>query len=465
VATLSFLGATRQVTGSCYLLSTARSRILIECGMFQGPPEVEQQNERPFPFNPAEIDAVVLSHAHLDHSGLLPKLQRDGFRGRIYATPPSLDLLDILLKDAAFLNEKDAEWENRRRERSGRDLVAPLYTREDAEAALALTSPLAYGEIARIAPDIDLRYRDAGHILGSAVVELWVHEKGETRKLVFSGDLGNAVMPLLHDPEIVREADVLLLESTYGDRDHRPFADTLEEFAQILVDAASSGGNVLIPSFAIGRAQEILYYLGEFHQAGRLPQTQVFLDSPMAIAATEAHQRHMKVFNREARETIQRNGDNPLGFLPSLRFLRTTEESMSLNRITGGAIIIAGSGMCTGGRIRHHLKWNLWREAAHVVIVGFQAQGTPGRALVDGAKTLRLLGEDIAVRAQIHTLGGFSAHAGQTDLVKWAGHFQPPPRVYLVHGEPDAMQSLQRRLKAVHGWNAVIPAERQAIEL
>ena len=465
MATLTFHGAARQVTGSCYLLETARSRVLLECGLFQGPPEVDAQNERPFPFRVQDIDAVVLSHAHLDHSGLLPKLVRDGFRGQVYATPQTVDLLDIMLKDAAHIQEKDAEWENRKRERAGDALAAPLYTMADAEAALSQVKPLAYGQCATITDGVVLCFYDAGHILGSAIVELTVAEDGKKRKIVFSGDLGNRATPLLRDPEILRQADVLLLESTYGDRDHRPLPETLEEFREILAHAAHDGGNVLIPSFAVGRTQDLLYHLGEFYQAGQLPQTQVYLDSPMAIAATEVHQRHTQVFNHSARSAMQQNGHTAIEFLPRLRFLRTVDESMALNRITGGAIIIAGSGMCTGGRIRHHLKWNLWRPAAHVVIVGFQAQGTPGRALVDGARKLRLLGEDIAVKAHVHTLGGFSAHAGQSDLVKWAGHFQPHPQLYLVHGEPDKMQTLQVHLKSVHGWEAKIPQEGQTIHL
>jgi len=465
VATLTFHGATRQVTGSCYLIETGRSRVLLECGMFQGPPDVDALNSRPFPFDPQAVDAVVLSHSHLDHSGLLPRLKREGFRGQVFATPPSLDLLDILLRDAAFLQEKDAEWENRRRERGGKHLVQPLYTLEDAKAVLELCEPVPYGQPTKIRPDIELCFRDAGHILGSAIVELWVSDGGRTSKLVFSGDLGNRAMPLLRDPEIVRSADVLLLESTYGDRDHRPMEATLAEFAGILADTARDGGNVLIPAFAIGRTQELLYYLGQFSRSGQLPQGRVFLDSPMAIAATEVHQRHRAVFNDEARTALGPQGQPGRELLPGLRFVHSVEESMAINRITGGAIIIAGSGMCTGGRIRHHLKWNLWRETTRVIFVGFQAQGTPGRALVDGAKSLRLLGEDIAVKAHVHTLGGFSAHAGQTELVKWAGAFQPPPKTFLVHGEPDKMQALQARLKSVHGWTANLPAEGQAIPL
>lgn len=465
MATLTFHGATRQVTGSCYLLETAHSRVLLECGLFQGPPEIDRLNERPFPFDPRAIHAVVLSHAHLDHSGLLPRLRREGFRGKVYATPQALELLDIMLRDAAHLQEKDAEWENRRHQRAGEKLVAPLYTLQDVEELLTLGEPLIYGQRARIARDIEICFRDAGHILGSAIVEVWVDEDGGAKKLVFSGDLGNATDPLLRDPEVVREADLVLLESTYGDRDHRPLPETLAEFARILQDAAASGGNVLIPAFAIGRTQEILYHLGEFYHAGKLPQTKVFLDSPMAIAATQVHQRHVQVFNREARAALRKNGSSATEFLPPLHFVHSVEESMAVNRISGGAIIIAGSGMCNGGRIRHHLKWNLWRESAHVVIVGFQAQGTTGRALVDGAARVRLLGEEIVVKARVHTLGGFSAHAGQSALVDWAGHFATRPPLYLVHGEPDKMQALRARVKKVHDWEAHIPSEGQTIHV
>jgi len=465
VATLTFHGAARQVTGSCYLIEAAHSRVLLECGLFQGPPETDALNTRPFPFVPRTIDAVGLSHAHLDHSGLLPRLRREGFRGRVFATPQSLDLLDIMLKDAAYLQEKDAEWENRRRQRSGKRMTEPLYTLADAESVLGLGQPLAYGRKTRITDDIEICFRDAGHILGSAIVELWVRDNNRTRKIVFSGDLGNRTSPLLRDPEPVRSADLVLLESTYGDRDHRPLEATLDELAGILAQAARDGGNVLIPAFAIGRTQEILYHLGEFYHAGRLPQMQVFLDSPMAIAATEVHQRHSEVFNAEARATLRQNGRTALEFLPVLRYVNTVDESMAVNRITGGAIIIAGSGMCTGGRIRHHLKWNLWREAAHVVIVGFQAQGTPGRALVDGAQSLQLLGETLAVKAHIHTLGGFSAHAGQSDLVTWTAQFQDRPKVCLVHGEPEAMEVLQQRLREHLDLDALIPGAGDSIPL
>jgi len=466
MASLTFHGAAREVTGSCHLLECEGVQVLLDCGLFQGPPDVERQNERPFPFAPQALAAVVLSHAHLDHSGLLPKLVREGFRGPIFVTAPTRDLLEILLADAAHLEARDAEWENRKRERAGRKPRPPLYTVADVAPTLARTVSKAYGERFAVAAGVEACFRDAGHILGSSIVELWVHTPKGVRHVVFSGDLGNRSTPMLRDPELIRGADVLLLESTYGDHDHRSMQETLAEFGQILDAAAASGGNVVIPSFAIGRAQEIMYRLGELFQAGRLRQQRVFLDSPMAIKATEVYEKYVQLFDTDSRHALRRNGGDAQGFLPVLQYTHTPEESMAINRIAGGAIIIAGSGMCSGGRVRHHLKWNLWRAAAHIVIVGFQAQGTPGRKLVDGARKLRLLGEDIAVKASVHTLGGFSAHAGQTALVDWAGKFRKPqPRVYLVHGEPEAMRTLKSRLKAVHGFEAQIPAPGQVIRL
>ncbi|BAU50199.1 beta-lactamase [Sulfurifustis variabilis] len=459
MATLTFFGAARQVTGSCYLLDDGKYRVLLECGLFQGPPDVERLNERPFPFDPKTIHAVVLSHAHLDHSGLLPRLVRDGFRGPIYATPPTGDLLEIMLKDAAFLQERDAEWENQRRRRQGREAAEPLYTIADVERALAQCRCLPYGERFEVAGGFSARFRDAGHILGSAIVEIGIG----SRRLVFSGDLGNSATPIMPEPERVEAADVLLLESTYGDRDHRPIDATLREFEEILEGAAADGGNVVIPAFAVGRTQELLYYLGELHEAGRLKQQRIFLDSPMAIAATEVHQRYESLLNGRIPGTWSHGGRHKV--LPPLQYTRSPEESMAINRIAGGAIIIAGSGMCTGGRIRHHLKHNLWRREARIVIVGFQAQGTPGRELVDGAKRLHLLGEDLAVNASIHTLGGFSAHAGQSQLLAWADGFARRPRLYLVHGEPDKMTVLRAKLEERLRWTAEIPQANQTIEV
>lgn len=451
MAKLTFLGATGGVTGSMYLLETGQSRILLECGLVQGSYEEEQENEKPFPFDPASIDAVVLSHGHLDHSGRLPKLVNDGYSGPIYMTYPTAELLEIMLKDSAFLNMRDAEWENKRRRRAGKEEIEPLYTIEDAERTLQQCSGLAYATSTEIIAGVKLRFLDAGHILGSAIVELIISEEGNARKLVFSGDLGNSCAAILRDPVQPEKADVLLMESTYGDRNHRPMEDTLDEFRDIIHQATESGGNILIPAFAVGRTQEIIFRLGEFYQQGILNHQAVYLDSPMAIATTEVYHRYQDVFNYEDKSALRQAKSGSLHtYLPVLRYSRSTEESIAINKITDGAIIIAGSGMCNGGRIRHHLKHNLWRRNAHVIIVGYQAIGTPGRALVDGAKRLRVAGEDVAVNATIHTLGGFSAHAGQQQLLDWINAFHKPrPHTYLIHGEADAKKALQQQLHAL----------------
>ena len=451
MAKLTFHGAISGVTGSLYLLEAFGVKILLECGLVQGSYEEEQENEKPFPFAAAEIDAVILSHAHLDHSGRLPKLVNDGFNGPIYMTNPTCDLLEIMLKDAAFLSMRDAEWENKRRRRAGKEDIEPLYTIEDVEQTLKLCEGIAYATAQEIHRGLQLRFLDAGHILGSAIVELTITEEGKSRRLVFSGDLGNSGAALLRDPVKLEEADVLLLESTYGDRNHRSMDATLEEFRDIILKATESGGNVLIPAFAVGRTQEVIFRLGEFYQEGILNHQAVYLDSPMAIATTEVYHRYQHVFNTEDKAAMGHSRSASLHtFLPVLRYSRTTEESIALNKITDGAIIIAGSGMCNGGRIKHHLKHNLWRRNAHVIIVGYQAIGTPGRALVDGAQRLRVAGEDVVVNATIHTLGGFSAHAGQQQLLDWIGAFHKPrPHTYLIHGEPDAKKALQHKLHAM----------------
>ena len=447
IAHLTFHGAARQVTGSCHLLETEGGRILLDCGMFQGPPEVSGQNRLDFPFDPKSLDAVVISHAHIDHSGLLPKLIKAGYSGPIYLTPPTHDLAELLLKDAAHLEFKDTQWENKRRERAGRRLLEPLYTLEDVEQVLALRQSVPYADWIELLPGVRLQFHDAGHIIGAAIVELELRAGGQSRTLVFSGDLGNRYSPLLRDPEKLSRADVLLLESTYGDRNHRSLADTLDEFRQALQAASRSGGNVLIPSFAVGRTQDILYWLGRFHRDGELPQQRVFVDSPMAIEASEIYANHAGLFNHDDPAFNRAIEHGWQAWLPILSYSRSTEDSMALNQVKG-AVIIAGSGMCTGGRIRHHLKYNLWRRDTHVIISGFQPRGTLGRRLVDGVRRLSILGSEIAVRATIHTLGGFSAHAGQDELVHWAvGMRESHPRVYLVHGEAEAMEALQGRLR------------------
>ena len=466
MAKLTFYGATEGVTGSAYLLETEDSAILLECGLVQGSRAEEKANEEAFPFNARKLDAVVLSHAHLDHSGRLPKLVADGFKGSVYTTQPTRELLEIMLKDAAFLQQRDAEWENKRRRRAGKSRIEPLFTVEHAEAALDLCEGVDYGHRLEVADGVELCYRDAGHILGSAIVELSITEGGSSKTLVFSGDLGNSCAALLNDPEIIERADILLLESTYGDRNHRPMDETLEEFEDIVAKASKNGGNILIPAFAVGRTQEIIFRLGELFQEGKLKQQAVYLDSPMAIATTEVYHRHQDVFNREDRAMLrQAKSGNLHSFLPVLRYSRSTDESIALNRIASGAIIIAGSGMCNGGRIRHHLKHNLWRQDSHVIIIGYQANGTPGRALVDGARTLRMGGEEIIVKAGIHTLGGFSAHAGQSQLLDWVDGFkQGKPKIYLIHGEHEAKHKLAGKLTE-RGWQVEVPRHASSVAI
>jgi metallo-beta-lactamase family protein len=453
-----------------YLLKTDNAQILLDCGLFQGRREEEAKNRRKLPFKPQELDAVVLSHAHLDHSGRLPLLAMRGYGGPIYMTAPSCELIDVLLKDAASLQERDIEWENKRRKRAGKSLLEPLYTLPDVEDVLTQCEALPYHQRIPIADGIEVRFCDAGHILGSAIVEIFINEGGAEKKLVFSGDLGNSQAALLRDPDIVDAADILLLESTYGDRNHRSMEETLDEFAEVIEDASANGGNILIPSFAVGRTQEIIFRLGELYQAGKLRHQVIYLDSPMAIAVTEIYHRHQDIYNEEDRESIEDSASRKdprkqslHSFLPILRYSTTTQESMMLNKIDSGAIIIAGSGMCNGGRIRHHLKHNLWRKQSHVVFVGFQAIGTLGRTLIDGAERVKVAGESIAVRAKIHTLGGFSAHASQSQLIDWLSRFTTrKPRLYLVHGEAEAKQALKDAVKPL-GWEATIPELGQQI--
>ena len=466
MARLTFLGAVGEVTGSRYLIDTRQSRILLECGMHQGGSSADRANRRSLRRLAGRLDAVVLSHGHLDHSGLLPKLVRDGFDGPIYCTNGTHELLAIMLHDAASVMARDLERENRRRQRADRKLLEPVYTAEDVEATLTQCRPLPYGTLEDIDADVRIRFHDAGHILGAAIIELITRDGDRERRLVFSGDLGNADSVLMNDPVRLQEADTVLLESTYGDRDHRPMDDTIEELAGILEEAGREGGNVLIPAFAVGRTQEVLYHLSVLHAAGRLPQEKVFLDSPMAIEVTQLYDRRRDLLDSEDLDDMGGESGGVLErALPQLRFSRDVEDSRAINRVEGGAIIIAGSGMCTGGRIRHHFKYNLGQRRNQVVIVGFQARGTLGRILVDGVRRVKLFGEQIAVKAQIHTLGGFSAHAGQSQLLDWASSFRGRPDFYLVHGEPEASDALAEALAAGPGIQARCAEFKQTIDL
>lgn len=445
-------GAAEEVTGSCHLLEVAGHKVLLDCGLIQGRPKDEARNRDPFPFNAAEIDAVVLSHAHIDHSGRLPILVRDGFNGPIYTHGASADLCKILLLDSANLNQRDTEYKNKRRLREGKEPLEPLYRQKDVEKTLSLLETVNYQQTQKINDDMSFTLYDAGHIIGSAMVELDLHENGQHRKLVFSGDLGHRDAPILRDFHLLHQADIVLIESTYGNRLHRDWADTLAEVEDI-VDLVKHGkGNVLIPAFAVGRSQMILYMLARYSKAWGIDRWQIFLDSPMAIDATKVYMDHSNLYDATARDFWREHG--PTLSLKNFKFSRTTEDSMKINEIRSGAIIIAGSGMCTGGRIRHHLKHNLWRKEAHVIIPGYQAYGTLGRQLVEGAKFVKMWGEKISVAATIHTVGGLSAHADQQGLMDWYAAFEGRPPVFMVHGEPDVMDILGARIKKELGGSA-----------
>jgi metallo-beta-lactamase family protein len=460
---LEFWGATREVTGSCFLIEVNGRRLLVECGLIQGEPADEARNRAPFPFDVQRLDAVILTHAHLDHSGRLPLLVKAGYRGPIYTHSASRDLARIMLKDAGYLNEKDAEWENRKRQRKHLPLLEPLYTMTDAQAAMRRFKAMDYGETVKIIEGVKLRLQDAGHILGSAIVELWLEEGGVRRKIVFSGDLGHKGAPILRDPAAVSEADLVVMESTYGDRAHRSWESTWDELDEVFTDMQQGRGNILIPAFAVGRTQELLYAFKRNYERWNLDRWTIFLDSPMAIEATEVYGRHYELFDREA--SGERRHDGDVFELPNLHLSRTAQQSMRINRIESGAIIIAGSGMCEGGRIKHHFKHNIWRSKCQVLIVGFQARGTLGRSLVEGIDTIHLWGEAIRVAAKIRTIGGFSAHADCNGLAEWYGRFNARPPVALVHGEPQAMDPFAARLKSQGAQQVFAPAHGAQLDL
>jgi metallo-beta-lactamase family protein len=464
-ATLEFIGAAQQVTGSCYLIRHHNKQILLDCGMVQGADQIREWHKFRFAFKPKDIDLVILSHAHIDHSGLLPLLVARGFTGQIYCTPGTAELLPVLLKDSVHLYLKDLEWQNKKAARAGKKLQQPVLSIDDAENVLKLCETVVYKKRVVPMPGLELEFDDAGHILGSAIVQLWVKGNQAMRKLVFSGDLGNPATVLMYDPTDVGQADIVLMESTYGDRNHQNIDNSLEELANALEQADKDGGNVFIPAFALGRSQEVLYYLALLHHQGRLKQRAVFLDSPMAISITAVYNDYLHCLDQQDLAAIgYKIGMQLQDLLPMLRLVETVEESMAINRVTKGAIIIAGSGMCNGGRIVHHLKHNLWKSSNHLIFVGFQVRGTLGRRLIDGERRVKLFGQDIIVKAQVHTIGGFSAHGGQSDLLAWAQAIGGQPRFYLVHGEVEAQQVLQQKLAQL-GIAAQIPEKGDVIDL
>lgn len=455
--TLQFFGAARQVTGSLYVLRTPEHTVLLECGLVQGSRDAEKRNLEPFPVAIDDIDAVIVSHAHIDHSGRVPLLYKRGYSGPVFTHQASLALCEIMLPDSGYLNEKDAEWENKKAAGKDHTPVEPLYTRQDAEDCLKLFRGMNYDERVEILPGLAVTLHDAGHILGSAIVEVSHSNGGDTRTLVFSGDLGYSEAPVMNPPAKLQHADVVLMESTYGDRQHRPFDETIAELGGVFESARASRGNILIPAFTVGRTQDLLYLMKEHEHDWGLDDWRVFLDSPMGIDATGTYARYQDLYGAHLFAP-----GSKLPALPNVVATRSTEESMTINAIQSGAIIIAGSGMCTGGRIHHHLKNNIWRPECHVVIVGYQADGTLGRRIVDGAESIRLWQQEYPVRARVHTIGGLSAHADQSGLIDWYGNFEGRPPVYLVHGEERSQQPLAERLR--HDLQAPVTiAERQQI--
>lgn len=461
---ITCLGAAQTVTGSCYLIeSPSTKKILVDCGLFQGGRQMETRNWAPWGFNPEEVDILFLTHSHIDHCGRIPKLVKDGFKGRIVTSPPTAELCEIMLLDAAHIQEMDAEWQTRKNSRQAKSAVEPLYTTEDAEASLKYFEPLERDQIMTVESGLKARLRNAGHILGSSILELWFEENGESIKVVFSGDLGKKDQLIVKDPHEIFDADYLFVESTYGNRLHRTFEDSMAEMLEAINYSFEQNEKIIIPAFAVERTQEILYVLGEFQREGKLPDIPIYLDSPLAIKATEIFRKNKKYYDAEARAIVDA-GFDPFD-MPNLKFTPSTRESMAINEKQGSAIIIAGSGMCTAGRIKHHLKHNLWRTGASIVIVGFQAKGSTGRKIVDGEKQVKIFRENVAVRARVFPIGGFSAHADQADLLEWISHFESNPKVFVVHGEATASETLAREIGEKLNLVAHIPKWKERLIL
>ena len=457
---IRFLGASMSVTGSCHLVTTEKHKFLLDCGQFQGSDEMDALNWQEFAFDPAEIDFMLLSHAHIDHSGRIPLLVKRGFKGPIYCSDATADLLGIMLKDSASIQERDAEWKNRKNRRAGRPPVEPLYTTQDAIDALKQVTPVLYDQLLDLNGDVKAVFNDAGHVLGSSIIELFIAENGDISKIVYSGDLGMKNKPILRDPTIIKKADFVIMETTYGNRVHEKNSTSIEKLIDIVLKTVKRGGNVIIPSFAVGRTQELIYEFNRFYEErseykDELKDVMVYIDSPMATSATEVFRRNAQVFDDETKDYILR-GDHPLDF-KNLKFTRTGEESQALNFDPTPKVIIAYSGMCEAGRIKHHLKHNLWNPKSSIVFVGYQAPGTLGRSIVNGDKNVTILGEKIHIEAEIYNLEGFSGHADRDGLLEWLSGFRKKPaRIFLVHGEEDSKKDFAAYVKNSLGYNCTV---------
>ena len=457
---ITFCGAASGVTGSCHLIETDKYKILLDCGQFQGGDDPEKMNRAPFPFNPAEIDCVILSHAHVDHCGRLPLLVKRGFKGLIYCVDATADLVDVMLKDCAHIHEQDAERDNRKNARAGRPVAEPLYDTNDAMDTVKHLEPVIYDTLVILNEQMKVVFNDAGHILGSAIIELWVTEGESTSKLVFSGDIGTKDRPIINDPTIIKKADYVIMEATYGNRLHEPASESVDRLLNIIAETAERGGNTVIPSFAVGRTQELLYQLNKVYDGHtpfteRLKNVPVYVDSPMSVTATEVFRANAQAYNEEMKDYIL-SGDHPLDF-KGLVFSKTSDESKQINVDTTPKVIISASGMCDAGRIRHHLKHNLWNAKNSIVFVGYQAEGTLGRLLLDGATEVKIMGEPIVVNAQIHNLEGFSGHADRDGLFEWLSGFQKKPqKIFLVHGEEESKVEFAEFVKSRLGWDCTV---------
>ncbi len=461
---ITFLGAVENVTGSSYLIEADNKKILVDCGMFQGGKELKHRNFLPFYFNPLEIDFVLLTHAHIDHTGLVPKLVKDGFKNRIITTEATKALNSIMLPDSGHIQETENQWDNKKRKRKGEEPREPLYTVDEAVAALDFIEGVKYEEEITLTPNIHIRFRDAGHILGSAIIEMFITENGKTIKITFSGDLGNSTIPILCDPTIIEETDYLLIESTYGNRFHEEYVKNEELINQIINTSYENGGKLIIPSFAIGRTQTVLYHLNNLFNANKIPRITVYLDSPLAIKATKIYTKFKELYDKDARKILETD-QNPFGF-PGLKVSQSVQDSMAINLDESPSIIVSASGMCTAGRIKHHLKHNIWKPNSTVMFVGYQARGTLGRSILEKNKHIKILGERINVRANIQKINSFSAHADKGQLLDWVrGLKKAPQNIFIVHGEEEASKELSDSINTEFGYKTDIPTLYSSYEL